>query len=66
MPDDDTLHPDGVRRLAAAVLQRAIEHEGERYLDSPDFDLWCRAANCRPDILRHQIRQTLRRHPPRD
>jgi len=61
---DDDLDPNGCRRLAGAVIAKAVLHEGEKYLSTENFELWCRVANTRPDVMRHQIRRVLRHHPP--
>ncbi len=51
--------------LAAAVLRAAVQDLPPSalvsYLDGPDFALWCRLANCNPDVVRAGIVRTLAR-----
>ena len=44
----DDLDPDGCRRLAAAVIGKAVAHEGLPYTASRDFDLSVRDRRREP------------------
>jgi len=61
--DDDEVDAAGLARLAAAVLARAVEHEGVRYLDCTDFAFWCTVAGADPAVMRTAWRRRLAMRP---